>query len=277
MVEPLVRRCRAALGTFVEIAAPAGCEAAVEAAFADIAHIHARMSFHDEHSDLAVLRRAPAGAVVRVDPDTVAVLRIAASLYNRSAGLFDVSVGTRLVAMGFLPCPPDITLAQMHGTGANIEIVSDVEVRCSRPMLIDLGGIAKGYAVDHATATLRAAGVSTAVTNAGGDLRVIGTQPVHLRDARGTIGEAIELSDTALATSSNLHSRRRHRWRNVVPHVDGNRKCQPVDHAVHVLAPDCVLADAMTKIALADPVLAELMLHERGGTILRPVGMKRAA
>jgi thiamine biosynthesis lipoprotein len=277
MADLTIRRCRALLGTFVEIAVPTGYEAAVEDAFAAIAHVHARMSFHSEQSDLAALRRAPAGSVVAVDADTHAVLEIAARLYDRSGGIFDVAVGARLVAMGYLPRPNAVDLRVQDGAGADIEILSDHRVRCLRPLLIDLGGIAKGYAVDKAVAVLRAAGITEAVVNAGGDLKTIGEQPVHLRNARGDIGGAMLLTDSALATSSNLHLRRRHRLRSVVPHLRGTTQCLPVNHAVHVLAPDCVMADAMTKIAMADSCLAAEMAHEMGGEIIQQTDLRRAA
>lgn len=277
MAELPVRRCRALLGTFVEISVPDGYEAAVEAAFVAIAHVHARMSFHDEESDLADLRRADVGVAVKVDPDTVAVLQIAARLHDRSGGIFDVAVGARLVTLGYLPHPPSIDLRAMDGCSADIEIVSVDRVRCRRPLLIDLGGIAKGYAVDKAIASLRAAGVPGAVVNAGGDLKTIGEQPVHMRDATGRITEAIYLTDSALATSSNRHLRRRHRLRSVVPHLRGTAHCLPIDHAVHVFAADCVTADGMTKIAIADPELAAEMIGETEGRIVRSSNSRQAA
>ena len=98
----LVTRCRPLLGTFVEITVPDGFGAAVDAAFARIAHIHGRMSFHEATSDLASIRQAPPYTAIIVDRDTHEVLKIAAALYETTDGLFDVTVGRPLVRAGFL-------------------------------------------------------------------------------------------------------------------------------------------------------------------------------
>ncbi|MFC6838750.1 FAD:protein FMN transferase [Xanthomonas theicola] len=263
-----IRRCKPLLGTFVEIRVPAGCQAAADLAFAQIAHVHARMSFHQEDSDLAALRRAP-GSAVQVDPDTVEVLALAKALHRRSSGLFDVAVGARLVASGFLPRPPGIDLRRMRGTTADLEIVGCDRVACRRGLLIDLGGIAKGFAVDRAIACLRQAGIVRAVVNAGGDLRVLGHAQVHLRGGKQAIDGVVELHDSAIASSSNLHQRRPYRGREHSPHLDGRGRPVLSAGAVSVVAPCCVLADAMTKIALQAPALADAMLASHGGFVVR--------
>jgi len=269
MPEPLVRRCRPLLGTFVEIAVPRGHETAVDAAFAMIAHIHGRMSFHEETSDIAALRRARPGQVVAVDPETVAVLRVARHLHERSGGLFDVAIGADLAGLGFLPCSPAWEEGAA-GTAADIDILDETHVRCLRRLQIDLGGIAKGHAVDRAIDVLIERGVEFAIVNAGGDLRVLGSpdEPIHLRAADGTISGAIQLADAALATSSNLLDRRIVGGRPVTPHLDADRRPVLSDQAVTVIADLCIIADAMTKIALADRSLAMAMLAEQGGEIL---------
>ena len=61
-----------------------------------------------------------------------------------------------------------------RGTFSAVELLPDNRVRFSAGIAIDLGGIAKGFAVDRAIATLRGHGVREAVVNAGGDMRVMG-------------------------------------------------------------------------------------------------------
>jgi len=278
MADTMVRRCRPLLGTFVEVAVPREWSGAADAAFAAIARIHARMSFHEETSDLARLRHAPAGEAVCVDSETVEVLRAAVMLHRRSGRLFDVAIGANLVAAGFLPRPEGIDLRAMTGTTADIEILDGTHVRCRRPMLIDLGGIAKGHAVDKAAEALIGQGVPRAIVNAGGDLRVIGSEPeiIHLRSADGAIDAAVSLADGALASSSNAHLRQRRRGSEVAPHF---AKGRPVlaEQAVSVVAYRCIIADAMTKVALVDPALAKAMLAELGGSIVERPARRRAA
>ena len=263
MADLAVRRCRPLLGTFVEIAVPRGHESAIDPAFHAIAHVHARMSFHQEDSDLGRLRNAPVGQSITVDPDTVAVLRFAQGLHAASDGLFDVGVGAQMVALGLLPRPTGIAGGELTGTTADIEINGEGRVRCLQPMLIDLGGIAKGYAVDRAAAALILAGVPSALVNAGGDLRVIGDMPqlIHLRDADGSLAGAIEAANCAVATSGRT-------TQGPSPHFDGNGRPISVRHAVTIVADECIIADAMTKIALADRMLATALLQKLGGEIL---------
>ena len=95
---------------------------------------------------------------------------------------------------------------------------------------LDLGGIGKGHAVDCAVNALRAAGAQAGWVNAGGDLRVFGatTVPIDLRDeAAGGVRRFATLTDGAFATS---------------------RLC--TDEHASVAAPECIWADALTKIVL---------------------------
>ena len=263
----MIRRARPWLGTIVEIA----CDnpSALEAGFAAIAHVHKRMSFHEAGSDLAVLRIAKPGDAVHVDAETVRVVRLALDLHGASGGLFDVTVGRQLVSAKFLPRTTAHRLAYYSGTSADIEIVDDTHVMCHRPMLIDLGGIAKGHAVDLAVAAVQAAGATQGIVNAGGDLRVFGSraETIWLRRADGQLGSSLEASNVAVASSSNLLFRRSLRGESHSPHIGYGRKAMLTGDAVTVTAPTCAFADAMTKVAMADSALAIRLLALVGGAV----------
>lgn len=250
---------------------PEGFGAAVEAAFAVIAHMHARMSFHEDGSDLAVIRRAEAGQSLDLDRETVTVLRVANTLFEASGGLFDVTVGRQLVRSGFLPRGTIGPLRQYDGTAADIVIEGDTRVRLNRRVLVDLGGIAKGYAVDRAVETLTAHGVPCGLINAGGDLRAFGSEDwqIGLRDADDLVRSQMTVRDCAVASSANLGHRRSLRGAAQTPHI--GRKRQPVltDDRISVVAEACVIADAMTKIAMVDPDLADTLLAPFKGHVIR--------
>ncbi len=182
----MIRRCRPALGTFVEVSildddampdAPA-----FDAAFAAIARVERRMSYHDAASDLSRINREAHRRPVAVDAWTFDVLVAARDLFRRSDGAFDCTVAPLLVARGVLPptgvdVDPDATFD---------DVLLDDDARTVRhrvPLAIDLGGIAKGFAVDRAIDALAAHGVTSAVVDAGGDLRVLGTRPVPIHVA----------------------------------------------------------------------------------------------
>jgi thiamine biosynthesis lipoprotein len=92
----------------------------------------------------------------------------------------------------------------------DIAVSSDeTEVVCHAPVALDLGGFAKGYAVDCAVEALMANGCTAGLVNAGGDLRVFGqrNEPVFVRGPGGTLTN-IELSDVALAVSDSTAQQR---------------------------------------------------------------------
>jgi thiamine biosynthesis lipoprotein len=150
-------------------------------------------------------------------------------------------------------------------------------VRYARPLCVDLGGIAKGYAVDVAIAALRAHAVTSARVNAGGDLRVIGpeAEPVHVRTGgpNGVLMPLASVVDGAVATSAFAGARRRVAGRWITPLIDP-RPGLPVmsTRTVSVIAPTCMVADALTKVvalrgAAASPALAR---HDAAAIILSP-------
>lgn len=251
------RRAKPLLGTLVEISVLADDERdltrATDAAFARMAEIHHAMSFHESTSDLRALARAPAGALLTLSTDTLKVLRIALDLEVDSAGIFNVAVAPVLVATGVLPEPDGAQAPQARSLASGLEWVGDDGLRVLAPLWVDLGGIAKGYAVDCAVDALRTCGIQAGLVNAGGDMRAFGSHahPVHLRFASGVKAVA-SLLDGALASSCNAHLPTADSAFGVSsPHVDArNGVCQRTPMTVVVHAPSAVYADALTKVAM---------------------------
>lgn len=266
----MITRCRPLLGTLVEITVPGDAAAAIAPAFDAIAHVQARMSFHEPASDLARLRAAQPGQAVVVDRETVAVLRMALAFFEATDGLFDVAIGRQLVGSRFLPREGLGNLNRFNGTSADISIVDDTHVQIERRVLIDLGGIAKGYAVDRAIETLIDHGIPMGLVNAGGDLRAFGDRDweIQLRDADDVVRSMVSARNCAIASSANLLNRRRNRGTLCGPHIGLDRKPVLLDERVSVVAEWCIIADAMTKVAMAAPELANDILAEHKGYVL---------
>jgi thiamine biosynthesis lipoprotein len=255
----IVRRARPVLGTLVEIRVE-GLEEfaalhAIEEAFAEIALIHRLMSFHECDSDLARVHRANVGMAVDVDARTHEVLACALHIAEASQGSFDPTVAAEQVASGRLPRPRSPFRPDPRATWRDIELQDD-QVRLRRPLWMDLGGIAKGFAVDRAVAILQRAGARQVCVNAGGDLRIAGPRCEHVHLRRGGKAQdptdGIELSNAAVATSAGLPTRVRIQGRWCAAHVHG-RSRRPVGtvSSATVVAPRCMLADALTKVVLA--------------------------
>lgn len=252
----MMRRAQPWLGTLVEvtIADPLGeseLAACFNAAFAAVAEVQRFMSFHDRQSDVSRINRAQVGEAVQVHAHTHLVLRTALEVFEASDGIFDIACAPRLVEAGFLPLPGGERTVYSPGTGGLV-VEDGLQVTKLHPLWIDLGGIAKGYAVDLAVRALQDRGIRSACVNAGGDLRVIGTYPVLIRNPRdpADIARKIELQDAALATSANYFRGQETAARSVL--IDGRdgQACAG-DFSVSVCAPRCMLADALTKVVAA--------------------------
>ncbi|HEX7157470.1 MAG TPA: FAD:protein FMN transferase [Edaphobacter sp.] len=271
-----VERAQPWLGTLVSIR----CEGlgereahrAIEAAFHEIAMVHRLMSFHDPKSELSRLHRARAGEPVHVHPYTWEVLRQATALSVSTDGCFDVTVGAELVEWELLPRQA-VSAGDRRGSWRDIELLPENRVVFHRPLCVDLGGIAKGFAVDLATECLSAHGARHTVVNAGGDIRVQGieAEPIQLSAESTDALPVLELTDGSIASSCGDLQRRS---RLHGSHVDGrSRKPAPTDRFVSVVAERCIIADALTKVVMARgresaPALREFgasaWLHDAG-------------
>ena len=172
------------LGTFVQIQAFGSnadeLEDAVEAAFLPIAQVHQLMSFHDPESEVSRMNRDASHKGVSVHPWTWRVLKSAQEFSRNTDGIFDITMAGQLVKWNYLP-----RYGARYGGGSWRDIILEAtgRVRFRRPLLIDFGGIAKGFAVDRAVEVLKRNRVTGGIVNGGGDLRVFGSasQLVHLR------------------------------------------------------------------------------------------------
>jgi len=248
-----MRRARPLLGTYVEIEAngAADLERAVSAAFEAVARVHRLMSFHDAGSDVSRLNRRAACEPVSVDRWTATVLRQARRVFDATSGLFDCAVGYELMQRGLLPSQELDHV--VSGSFSAVEFLPDNRVGFSAEIAIDLGGIAKGFAVDRAIATLRGHGVRDAVVNAGGDMRMMGeaARPILVRcptDDHRLVPAGL-LRNGAVATSSAMATVARDHARIAGSSAPARSGPTAVDrNAYSVVAPTCLLADALTKV-----------------------------
>lgn len=231
----MIRRARPLLGTIVSIAADATL-AQIEAAFAAVERVHARMSAQLADSDIDRVNGEAHRRPVVVDAWTFAVLEQALRVSEATAGAFDVVI---------------------PGTGArytDIELKNGT-VHLRRPAQLDVSGIAKGFAVDVAVDVLKRNGARHGSVNAGGDLRFLGVEqdPVRVR-VPGLAGRSLRLPPlpyVAYATScgdfgAKLHDPRR-------------GATETLDWSVTIAAATCTVADALTKaVALLGPLPALL-------------------
>jgi len=229
--EHRVSRLRPALGSFAGIEARAStrrqAEHALEAGYAALARAETLLHPVRAGSDLARLNAAPAGRRVAVHPWTAALLRLSRELCLLSAGRFEPALPSCGTVLQWMPVGPRTLYVR-------------------RATQVDLGGVAKGFAVDRAIAAMRRAGATAGLVNAGGDLRVFGPEawPLWIR-LGGREPQPLLLQDAALAGSDpgSVHLPAEHRG-YYAPRASSRTR----PHAAAVMAPSATLADALTKV-----------------------------
>src|SRR6478672_8109934 len=140
-----MRRCRPLLGTFVEIDGES--EAIIAPGFGTVQRIHRLMSAHDPDSELSRINRSAHLAPVAVSAETAEVIARALHWSRASGGAFDVVVaGTSALERSAVPLHPGQPVPDPATRWTDVTLDGAL-VSLQRPSCLDLGGIAKGYAV----------------------------------------------------------------------------------------------------------------------------------
>lgn len=251
------------------------------AALADFARVDSLMSNWSEQSEVSRWNRHAASGRLAAQPEALAVLIAALDVAEASGGAFDVTVEPLVRVWGFLDGvpkrPATATIEELLDRVGSHWIVVDAiggTVGFDHPDLrIDLGGIAKGYAVDRARETLVARGVDHALIDLSGNMAALGHPPgrdswvVGVRDPEDRVPffARLLLQDDAIATSGNYEQ---------FVDVDGKRYGHVLDprtgwpaqglDAVTVLAATARDADAWaTALLVQGPLQARETLQER--------------
>ncbi len=180
---------RPVMGTFarvIVVAADEGAaQACIEAAFGQINKIDEMMSYHNPDSEISRLNRSAFENPVKVEPLTYQVIKKAIEFSRLTDGAFDVTVGplvdlwSRAGDANTIPTQQQLQEAGSK-VGWNKLIIEDGEqtVRFTIDgMRLDLGGIAKGFAIDKAIEVIKDSGGLGALVDIGGDIRCYGKTP----------------------------------------------------------------------------------------------------
>ena len=218
----VTRHCRGVMGTDASLAVvvPAGRTAEAEKWLRDVEaelrRVEARMSTWIAQTEISKLNTADAGQFVRLSPETLDVLRAAREAHAVTDGAFDVTcrplveLWRRAAKRGRAPDDAELTAAREASDWRWIELTDDGAVKRRATVKVDLGGIAKGYAIDRAADVLRAVGADGGMVEVGGDLVCFGlpvtgrTWSVDVKDPFGGDNlDTLQVSDTAVCTSGN--------------------------------------------------------------------------
>ena len=210
-----IRRTSMVMGTVVNIDVPETMPWAADSAMAMFFLVDSLMSPVRENSDVARIN-AGAGRWVRVSPLTAECIRYAVKVGTLSGGAFDITAG-KLVHLWHFdtetgwhePPPKLIDSVKKFVDFRKIQVDGD-SVWIAPGQRIDLGGIAKGFAIDLAARKLMQLGVRNALVDAGGDIFAIGEGPsgkwrIGIRDPFNSSGimSILDISNLSVCTSGN--------------------------------------------------------------------------
>lgn len=234
---------------------------ASQAAFARVAELNQVLSDYEPESELSLLSRsAGQGRTVRVSDDLWRVLEPAQRLAARTEGAFDVTVGPTVLL--WRKARRDRQFPDPHRLEAALKSVGYRNLKLNPrrrtaellapDMRLDLGGIAKGYAVDEALKTLRQFGITRALVSGGGDLAVSGPPPgkrgwrIELTSVDASAPpEFLLLANAALATSGDVFQFVELNGKRYSHIVDPRTGVGLTDQSlVNVVARDCMTADS---------------------------------
>ncbi len=253
-----VRQVMGTLATVQVWAADEGvAQAAADSAFVVFSAVDSLMSTWNGNSALSRLNAAPVGTWVAVGPELSSVIQAALIVAGRTEGAFDPTVLPLVKLWGFRggrPTVPDES--RMHDVLNSIGYEA-VELEGDRARLgktgceLDLGGIAKGHALDRAAAAMARAGATGGVLDLGGNLLVFGHGPepevgVVDPDDPGAMLLTLPLSEGSVATSGQYERFVSVEGRSL-GHIIDPRTGWPVPAGISatVLAPRALRADAL--------------------------------
>jgi len=244
------------MGTFVEVVSPD--ERCADIVFSEIKRVEGLLSKYNPESEISMLNRS---GNLRVSEDTYYILKKAREFWLLTEGAFDISVGPLLDLWGFtdkkyrLPTKEEINLT-MERVGFDKIILYDngnmIQFKV-QDMRLDLGAIAKGYAVDCAIKKIKENGIKSCLINAGGDIYCLGDKfgrpwSVAIKNPRkrGFL-KYLRLIDKAVATSGDYEQYFFKGGRRYT-HIFNPKTGYPEDSGVvsaTVIAQDCLTADAL--------------------------------
>lgn len=269
----------------------AGADAGAHAAFARVQQLNDIMSDYEYDSELSRLSRTSgSGHTVNLSEDLWRVLARAQELAERSSGAFDVTVGPCVSlwrkARREKKLPDPARLAEARSTVGYKNIQLDPKQHTARLLIsnmrLDLGGIAKGYAVDEALKVLRTHGITRALVSGGGDLAVGDPPPrrngwrIELAPLDATNAPPVRfvlLANAALATSGDVFQHLETDGKRYSHIVDPRTGIGLTDHSlVTVIARDCMTADSLTKpVSVLGPEAGLKLVKQTRGAAVRLV------
>jgi len=212
------------MGTTVETTARSEdinlCKEALVASYEEMERIENLLSCEKDSSEISAINRASGLHPVKVSSETLEMVKRAKNYCEKYNGVFDIAIGPLTDLWGFsedkeIVLPEERVIKKLTKLVNYNDIVIDEKDTTvflkKKGMSLDLGGIAKGYAIDRGSAVLKQLGIKDFILNAGGDIYVSGRKDkadlweIGIKHPRNTneLIAMFQLKDYAVATSGD--------------------------------------------------------------------------
>lgn len=239
---------------------------AMELAFSRMNDIYTKFNIHDTGSPIYEFNHHDRPIE---DPEIVQVVRAALDITRQTHGAFDITVSPLISLWGFygdsrqVPDVDDIKACLKNIGPGKIEIKDNTLVKKQSGIRIDLGGIAKGYAIAQAVEILQSNGVNSALVDAGGDIYALGKKAgkywhVGIRGPGGTkLQGYLEVAETAVMGTGDYERffmENGKRYHHIFDPATGYPAASGIS-GITLIHPDPMLADAYaTALFVLGPV-----------------------
>ncbi len=209
-----IERVQLQMGTYGRVLIYEGNNEDIGAAFAKIKELDNLLSDYNPDSEISEINNNAGVSPVKVDPQVIEVLKIAKNVASQTDGVFDPTIGVLTIGVYRFgrteytdPSADDIAKAKSLVNYRDLVIEDDSVYLRKKGMMIDLGGIGKGYAVQNAVSVLKERGVKSGVVSLSGDFKVFGHQAeiaIQDPDGQGAVATfTTGRSDLAISTSGS--------------------------------------------------------------------------
>lgn len=223
--------------------------------------VEREMNIFNPASELSKFNAAAPNETAPLSPETIAAILAAKQAYDETGGAFDATLRPVILLWknaaktNKLPTEAELSAARKSSSWSDFQFDGSKITKTKQTACVDLGGIAKGYAIDLATNALKKAGCEGGLVDIGGDICCFGHKKdgsewiIGVRDPfdphSGKMLATLKLTDAGVCTSGNYERAELIQGKRY-NHIVDPRTCQPADAcpSVTVIAPSATQADA---------------------------------
>ena len=176
-----IERVQYHMGTYASVQIQGGSNQDVDAAFNKIKELDNLLSDYNPDSEISEINNMAGEKSVKVDPQVVQVLEMAKDVASETDGIFDPTIGALTIGVyqfgreqGDVINIREADKAKSLVNYRDLLINGDHVLLKKKGMMIDLGGIGKGFAVEEAVGVLKNRGVNSGIVSLSGDIKVFG-------------------------------------------------------------------------------------------------------